>query len=140
MIPKFRAFDKSDRIMYDVVMLNWDSTGKVLTDMQLQKGDKSYFSVYPGNMVLMQSTGLRDKTGMEIFEGDILRVRESGNAALLVRTVVERISDEILGDHYGLLLNGICCQFYNSCGGARGAEDCEVIGSIYENPELMEGR
>lgn len=79
--------------------------------------------------VLMQFTGLRDKNGKEVYEGDIIANGDTKPAILQVK----------------FLEGGFCCTaegilpidlncFYPSIG-------CrfEVIGNIYENPELMDG-
>lgn len=69
---------------------------------------------------LMQYTGLKDKNGVEIYEGDILR-RE--NMIYEVEWDVERVGLEPFtsGDGWGRKVP---------------AEECLIIGNIYNNPEL----
>lgn len=74
---------------------------------------------------LMQFTGLKDKNGKEIYEGDIIKGDTYGH-------ILEVIWDE-----------GYCgfSPFLDLIDGDYTGEDwgrCEVIGNIYENPELLE--
>ena len=84
------------------------------------------------NGILMQSTGLLDKNDKEIFEGDIVRISmRIGKRTITSIGAVEfdkfegcfRIQNE-LGDHYVTMFH---VRYF------------EVIGNIYENPELLEG-
>jgi hypothetical protein len=79
---------------------------------------------------VMQYTGLRDKNGKEIYEGDIAQHRIKG-----IRTVVFRD-----GAFRTKRLKPVAGEsedafFFYECTG----KDWEVIGSIYENPELLQG-
>lgn len=72
---------------------------------------------------LGQFTGLLDKNGKRIFEGDIVRDVDTGN----IRTV------EYHGNRFVFvsLLRHFFDVIYE--------EDCEVIGNIHDNPELLTG-
>jgi uncharacterized phage protein (TIGR01671 family) len=91
---------------------------------------------------LMQFTGLLDKNGKKIFEGDIVRFRryyEKSDELDQGIGVVEFCKRDCL---YYLQLTQ-CKQIKPKPSGFfRGLGDlglCEVIGNIYENPELLEG-
>ena len=72
-----------------------------------------------------QFTGLTDKNGKKIFEGDVCKV---GN--LIYKVVLEYSAW-----WFKILSNKVyCCPAFNShCG-----DLCEVIGNIHDNPELLE--
>ena len=86
---------------------------------------KKRVQVDPDDCDFMQFTGLYDKNGKEIYEGDVFRIPPDKHHHYEELNVVE-YSDGVysLSDH-GLYLND-----WNSRG--------EVIGNIYENPELLE--
>lgn len=78
---------------------------------------------------VMQYTGLKDKHGKEIYEGDIIRYEHSAVGSI-VRVVQYKYG------MYGVEGNvkGTQIPFANILDSTR-----EVIGNIYENPELLEG-
>jgi uncharacterized phage protein (TIGR01671 family) len=83
---------------------------------------------------LMQYTGLKDKNGKEIYEGDIVKVHESGWHE------VEKGTLEYV--HWCSCGWGFCALAENPdkshlCHGWTNGSDLEVIGNIYENPELI---
>lgn len=69
-----------------------------------------------------QYTGLKDKNGKKIFEGDIVKSKYG-----VFKSKVE--------------WNDSFCGFFPFCNNDTGifADECEVIGNIYENKELLEG-
>jgi hypothetical protein len=78
------------------------------------------------NLIVMQFTGLLDKNGKEVYEGDICYVEGLDNCSVRI--------DPLLGTTF-TTSSGVDCSAYDSL-----AEDdtFEVIGNIYENPELLE--
>lgn len=96
-------------------------------------------------LTLMQSTGLFDKNGKEIFEGDVLEIQG-------VKMIVKFGSYKYLetsknnGHILGILHDGL--GFYVECINAAGPDNIspfepetlknsQIIGNIYENPELL---
>lgn len=125
MNPSFRAWDKLNNEMYVVEQINFDcgefeSIGYGITF--LRGADK---------IELMQSTGLKDKNGEEIFEGDVIRQ---------VRTQPTTENETITGvvtilEGAWLIMND--CEQLASYLWSETDEN-EIIGNIYENPELWE--
>ena len=78
--------------------------------------------------VLMQSTGLEDKNGVEIFEGDIIKDGEEAHSIFFdgVKFVAVGFYDASLDTPWDVFSEFRHVQ-------------TEVIGNIYENPELLKG-
>lgn len=129
MIPKYRAWDKTDKEMYLVDEINFnrgefESIGDGITF--LREADK---------VELMQSTGLKDKNDKEIFEGDILTdghtTGDIRNHPTLGFYIVDESSKEgYLSDTVGIEDFEEAKEFMRN--------SIEVIGNVYENPELLE--
>ena len=82
--------------------------------------------------ILEQFTGLRDKNGREIYEGDIIR-DETFKKDIYDIMVVGWENDAA---SFVLIKNGWVFMHY--FGESSNPEDCIVIGNIHENPELIE--
>lgn len=121
MIPKFRAWDK---VLKEMVRVNALVLDKQVIKVTYKNGSIANEDVK--EYELMQSTGLFDKNGKEIFEGDILGTKDG-----LLNGVVEYRAD------LGMFVNSLI-RYNNFEKLCSIAGDREIIGNIYENPELLE--
>ena len=147
MIPRLRAWDKEFKEMVQVDALVFDE--------QIIKATYKNGNVVKEdlkNYVLMQSTGLKDKNGKEIFEGDILKFNDTWSDYCYEGYV----DGEITGVNY-VEIETTCFGF----GKTRIPEsslfnlvndehftfkelitdtsfEFEIIGNIHTNPELLE--
>lgn len=123
MIPKFRAWDSWRKRMSVVDRIYIDTEG-----IRLYDDFGEYWRDFR-DIKLMQSTGLKDKNDKEIFEGDILDykgrkalVRWHGSYASFIYRFVDELQNR----------NTEWKPLYLAY------MKCEIIGNIYENPELLE--
>lgn len=91
--------------------------------------DLSGYTENSDNFILMQSTGLKDKNGVEIYENDII-VGQFGYKEVVKIEEFNFITREDSCAGYGFKLD--------SCNLDDIKKYVEVIGNIYENPELLE--
>lgn len=121
MIPRYRAWDKEFKEMVQVDALVFEE--------QIIKATYKNGNVVKEelkNYVLMQSTGLRDKNGKEIFEGDII----DSTDGFLTGVIEFRVS---LGMFVSYLVE--YNNFERLC---NIASSRKIIGNIWEHPELAE--
>ena len=129
MIPRYRAWKKAGKELGRVGQITFELDGSV--SHVLFKGKFLDFNVPINEIELMQSTGLFDRNGKEIFEGDILDYR--GRKALVrwhgsYASFIYRFVDE---PHKQKAEWKPLYLAYMKC---------EIIGNIYENPELLEDK
>ncbi|MGG5341162.1 YopX family protein [Enterococcus sp. AZ192] len=115
--PKFRAWDEERG------MMKCHGLFQGCTIAQLYNDDYQNYMRFLDEIILMQYTGLNDKNGVEIYEGDIIKgPHDFGPAGFHQRTGVVTFTAEYGYQWEYWLIN-----------------DIEVIGSIHENPELLSG-
>ena len=90
---------------------------------------------FPSQALVMQSTGLHDKNGKEIFEGDVLRRARNG-ANYTFYIVVEFGNGVFFGITRPGFNHRLTAELWGCCDKDGGGYD-EVIGNIHENPELL---
>lgn len=123
MITKFRAWSKLASRMYIVNGLHFDR-GMV----QYANNDNVIRFIKLENIILMQSTGLHDKNGKEVFVGDIIKCTRGCPHEVYLE---KEYGGTYIGGMPAIYLKGIREGY-----AWTGAE--EILGNIYENPELLE--
>lgn len=119
---KFRAWLKKRQEMdNEIDHISW------LEDELYCIGDGITYMVSAEDLVLMQSTGLVDKNGKIIFEGDIVKMAKDVYSESTYYEVVRH-----RGGAYRLESKQHGCELWLR------HTDCEVVGNVYENKELLE--
>ena len=127
---KFRAWSKSSKKMVPVCGIdNWDYQDDHENKYITSGGE----GVYQWNdIVLMQYTGLKDKNGVEIYEGDVLRCPKE-EMHISIRWDTSGAGWQF--DEHDTFDDGVGRGDWRLTSGI--AKDGEVVGNIYENPELL---
>ena len=126
MIPKFRAWDKECMEMANVTDINYK--GNWVVDEPHVVLDTRCDLLLFDEVELMQSTGLKDKNGVDVYQGDIIRCT---SGCLHEVIWLEEYGGTFIGGMPAWYLSGLRNGY-----SWTGRE--EVIGNIYENPELLE--
>lgn len=132
MIPKFRAFLTETKTIHDVLQIDFS---RKMAYLKFEDVSEWYWFK---ELVLMQSTGLKDKNGVEIFEGDVVKITVSNGFDYLENELaIVKESDY----HSGLICKLVSAdvEFRIFDEEATGYQ-YEVVGGIYENPELLEAK
>ncbi|WP_145433429.1 YopX family protein [Staphylococcus hominis] len=133
MINKFRAWDEKGREMCDVISLDWKHE-----IIEISNG----YAIWPRDFFeveIMQSTGLKDILGNDIYEGDIVKVLVEDDSPKIMSGKmyigvvaynqgvfdIRTFKDTYLGIIPQVYLSDVNCAF-------------RVLGNIYENEELLE--
>ena len=120
MIPKFRAWLKNENKMMEVRVIDWNNEVVDLFNPHIE--------IPLDKIELMQSTGLHDKNGKEVFVGDIIKCTRGCPHEVYLE---KEYGGTYVGGMPAIYLKGIREGY-----AWTGAE--EILGNIYENPELLE--
>ena len=124
-MQKNRAFWLKEKIMTNIYAIYFLEGG-----IKVEDGCCYSEFIKDGNVVLMQSTGLYDRHGVEIFQGDVVKIVYDGEP--FIGVVVYDLGEadfkatnnrEDYGNNFQYLTVG---------------ESIEIIGDIHKNPELLE--
>ena len=120
MIPKFRAWLKNENKMMEVRVIDWNNEVVDLFNPHIE--------IPLDKIELMQSTGLHDKNGKEVFVGDIIKCTRGCPHEVYLE---KEYGGTYVGGMPAIYLKGIREGY-----AWTGAE--EILGNIYENSELLE--
>lgn len=131
MIPRFRAWDKIHKTMYevdDIMSIDFGKSEICVKTLLFEQTSRYDFD----DIVLIQSTGLTDKNGKEIFEGDILSIE----------TDEENVKVEVSWDDKHALFIFESKKYNEKEALGELFEDnsypFKIIGNVWEDPELAE--
>nr|WP_302224775.1 YopX family protein [Streptococcus lutetiensis] len=136
MTPKFRAWLKEEQRMiesYDTLAIDYENEEIVTQKIYSERGlaiERDIHSYDFDDVKLMQSTGLKDKNGKEIFEGDVLQTHDGELSKVVWNKYLGCWEVEFLSEIVDL--SEVADVKSNR-------SDCEIVGNIYENPEFLEG-
>lgn len=122
MVPKFRAFLTETKTIHDVLQID---LSRSMVSLKIENASEWYWFK---EVVLMQSTGLKDKNGVEVFQGDIVRCTRGCPHEVVW-----------LKEYAGMYVGGMPAWYLSGLSeGYAWTGDEEIIGNIYENQELLE--
>ena len=133
MTPKFRAWDTTNKEMFKDTFSITESGQVVVVEQEDVMCPPDY--VFVDHLVIMQSTGLVDKNGKEIFEGDVVRMRNPRDRRQIGMFQVVRVANSPI---LGLLDKQLTTEIFNLYEHMRNYY--EVKGNIYKNPEFLEDK
>jgi len=126
---KFRAWDDSDKEKGAYMLGPYDLTDSIFDYVGIR------------SLKLMQFTGLQDKNVSDVYEGDILEFKNDLGRQNLHKVfrvdgglVINSHSDDICKDSI---------VFYEACADMQTSQwirQCEIIGNIHQNPELIKNQ
>ncbi|CVX96937.1 TPA: YopX family protein [Streptococcus pneumoniae] len=136
MIPKFRAWVKIGKRMVfsdDILAIDYENKEIVTQQVYFESGlavERDIYCYDFDDIELMQSTGLKDKNGKEVFIGDIVKCTRG----CLHEVYLEKeYGGTFIGGMPSIYLKGLL-------NGYAWTEDEEIIDNVYENPELLEDK
>ena len=129
MIPKFRAWDKyRNKMNYKVMVGNCDTDDENWTCPIIWIEEEKDWLHFDDYECIMQSTGLKDKNGKEVFVGDIIKCTRGCPHEVYLE---KEYGGTYVGGMPAIYLKGLLS-------GYAWTEHEEIIGNVYENPGLLE--
>nr|DAU40647.1 MAG TPA: YopX protein [Caudoviricetes sp.] len=125
MTPKFRAWTEEGKVMYYDVYPFKDDT------LLLSYDEIAFDEVPASDFILMQSTGLKDKSGKEIFEGDVVRYE------CCFESYVEEVIYDDKHCNFGTIDKDEKTFSFDALISDFDVDCFEVVGNKYENLELL---
>lgn len=128
---KFRVWCKDNK--------EWEKDNCLLTENgellhQIRQG--AYMLLRPENHIVSFYTGLKDKNGKEIYEGDIIMNSNNDRIAVVAFGEFETFFRD---NYYGWYLKAVQENRVINYVSTANTSNFIVAGNIYENPELLEG-
>lgn len=139
-MSKFRAWiSEADTMANDLKGIDFENETVVLRKLYYEDGfpvETEVFEIEIGNAILMQSTGLKDKNGKEIFEGDI--ITNGQNVMCMKRHNTLGFYVEEKGEVEFIADSAVLEDFEEDA--KEIADSLEIIGNIYENKDILEDK
>lgn len=132
---KFRAWDKVDEVMREVLKIDFDL--KIVWLLKYVNGEKRAYELEFNDIELIEFTGLHDKNGKEIYEGDILATSNDGKDGCDVWDKKTFGYTQVIWDTASSRFRGT--KWTWGVGEIDSVYDLnyvEDIGNIYENKEV----
>ena len=131
-MPKFKVWDKKTKSMWNIESWHVEDEYFDLIEPNKSVADPNANRVWrkQNEVILMQSTGLYDRHGVEIFQGDVVKIVYDGEP--FTGVVVYDLGEadfkatnghEDYGNNFQYLTVG---------------ESIEIIGNVHQHPELLE--
>ena len=123
---KFRAFYKELNAIFEVAEIIFDEDEVLISVVDSHDKETGIMCVGYGEIELMQYTGLKDKNGVYIYEGDIVEIN-----------IPFSYEDDDFIVKIAWRLKKFVVKYKDQSFKPIRLEDCIVIGNIYENPKLL---
>lgn len=136
---KFRAWDKDSKVMREVIELIWKEFNLIAHCPGRGHEYSEWFNIGLNGWEyqLMKSTGLKDKNDVDIYEGDIVKYTWY-TTSFDDKKQKNHIHKVFWSDWRGSWAVGNSLANSDLFRYVRNGNTVEVIGNIYENPELLE--